>query len=314
MLLLGALDPEMAMVRKILRAVDVSFTMATRDTQLVSAEQAYAADFVPGVKLFVECGFAEPDGAAMMAERADHHNKNDPGFDAGPADFLAGSSIGQVVSWLAKNHRLPQEWPRIISADWLPQAPGALLRVPHWHGLPYGINSWAVRDKTSLVALPDTVVYTAAADHCPAAAYSGSCPGIDQVQMYDFRLRQRAGWLRRSEGDIEVEWEAARDRVSQAPFIALTPDVTVRDLRGISAPSMNEALSQLGQAGLYQMPMPDGTAKLGVIGGGDGTRCGRQVVEAFWAWAKAQGAVKLYGSPARGYGGAFVMRQTLAAK
>src|SRR5690606_27510283 len=55
-------------------------------------------------------------------------------------------------------------------------------------GLEYGTDpdaegpNWVVGSRSSNfrgVVIPDDIVYTAAADHCLAAAYRGECPGVD---------------------------------------------------------------------------------------------------------------------------------------
>ncbi len=94
--ILGASDPEMEMIQRILLAVGETVVYAAVDGQRVRPDSAYRADgpAVDGPCVVVEC--AGPIGAVVI----DHHRPGDPGYGRAAADYWAASSIGQVCDLL----------------------------------------------------------------------------------------------------------------------------------------------------------------------------------------------------------------------
>lgn len=60
--------------------------------------------------VFVECSLHDRQPAA----RVNHHHPGDPGYTAAPEDYLAGSSLGQVLMLL---EREPSETQRLLAAS-----------------------------------------------------------------------------------------------------------------------------------------------------------------------------------------------------
>jgi len=162
---LGAQDPEMREIARVLRKDARPFFHAAKDGWLVSTKTAYEADGVmklsrsgrsaQGVLLprepavFVECAL---HGREPLL-RVDHHNPGDPGFEKGPEAFMEGSSLGQALRLLEIE---PTETQRLL----------------------------------------------AAADHCLTAAYQGRCPGIDPHELLFMRASWRAKAWDRTLGDV----------------------------------------------------------------------------------------------------------------
>lgn len=162
---LGAQDPEMREIERILRRGGRSFVHAARAGERCNARTAYAAEGVvrmsragramPALLLpaapavFVECTVLghEPVG------RVDHHHPGDPGYEKGPEAYLEGSSLGQVLRLLEME---ANEVQRLL----------------------------------------------AAADHCLTAAYQGACPGVDPGEMLFQRAAWQAKMSGRSLGDV----------------------------------------------------------------------------------------------------------------
>jgi hypothetical protein len=162
---LGAQDPEMREIAKVLKKENRAFLHAAKDRLPVSARTAYDANAV--VKLsrsgrgmgalllpqapavFVECTLR---GHAPML-RVDHHNPGDPGYAKPPEEYLQGSSIGQTLELLELE---PTPTQRLI----------------------------------------------AAADHCLTAAYQGACPGVDPSELLFLRASWRAKMSGRSLTDV----------------------------------------------------------------------------------------------------------------
>ena len=102
---LGASDPEMATIEQLLTTAGAEVRYAVDETGTrVMPSRAYKAVDVSGDLLdpsrpihYVECDVL---GGAAPAFRADHHRPGDPGFDAPPAGYWQGSSVGQVAGYL----------------------------------------------------------------------------------------------------------------------------------------------------------------------------------------------------------------------
>src|SRR5690606_36652810 len=111
---LGAPDPEMQRIEDLLSGLGEQVVHALDAAgQRVHPGAAYRATAlsapVPdGAAVYaVECGGpAIPAGAVAI----DHHRPGDPGYGRPPAEFLAASSIGQVIAQLARLGRIPY-WP-----------------------------------------------------------------------------------------------------------------------------------------------------------------------------------------------------------
>src|SRR5690554_6037863 len=126
---LGAPDPEMEMIERLLVEAGERIEYATvwRDgvRRRVTAAEAYAPDVEIGAGLrglratayMVECAPAVLVGSSVdgidwagAAITIDHHRPGDPGYGRPPAEFLAASSIGQVIAELARLDVLPEDW------------------------------------------------------------------------------------------------------------------------------------------------------------------------------------------------------------
>lgn len=162
---LGAQDPEMREIERVVTRSGRKFLHAARDGFRCQPSNAYAAD---GVVLLGRDAFARPallpPKAPIVAvecdlpahppvARVDHHNPGDPGFEKPPEEYLAGSSLGQVLTLLEME---PDETQRLL----------------------------------------------AAADHCLTAAYQGRCPHVDPHELLFLRASWRAKISGRSLGDV----------------------------------------------------------------------------------------------------------------
>src|SRR5690606_4910608 len=176
----------------------------------------------------VECIDVLPDGWV----RVDHHRPGDPGHGRPPAEFMAASSIGQVIVELARLGRLPPGWPR---GPLYAGAPGQWL-LQGYRGL------WTVAEAADCprhhrgVVIPDELVYTAAADHCFGAAYRGACPGVDPDALMRWRVAQRAAFQGRDAGQLLADVERAREALRRAPTVVLD-GVSPRRLREEGCPA-----------------------------------------------------------------------------
>jgi len=206
--ILGAPDPEMAAIEGLLREVGVPVLYGAgrpkpgQPPVRVTPREAGDVWSVLGdpnvlqkgtTALLVECEIA--DGRLenlpppWRVVRADHHSPGDPGYGRPPGDYLAASSLGQVVGFLAARGRLPASWEVACGLRTLPGAIDSHRGL--WYvsrGNPGGVASHGWR-------VPPEVLLTAAADHCLAAAYAGKCPGVAPAELAEHRAAERGKWL-----------------------------------------------------------------------------------------------------------------------
>lgn len=290
--ILGASDPEMALIERHLNEAGEEVLYAAVHGRRVAAHEAYRATglILPtgepvlhprdGMVYLVECSVPVLDGSecdtAAIVRRIDHHRPGDPGYGRGPEEFLPASSIGQVLN--ALDPLGPME---VRGGVWVFGA-GAKL-------------------------VPAEVVWTAAGDHCPAAAYRGQCPGVDPDSLMEFRVRVAAAFQKRSVEAVMAEVNAAIAAIEAAPKIVLG-GAEVADLRSRGAiPSLPEASLRTGVPIIYQISNPTGP-KVGILGAGEGSLAGPAPVVGFMqTWGPAQGLSGIYGDPARGYAGGYVL-------
>jgi hypothetical protein len=249
---------------------------------------------------------SEVDCAAVVV-RIDHHAPGDPGYGRPPAEFLPASSIGQVISELARLGKLHQ-WQRLpwmIPAEagaYIPArtAPGA--DDPDW---------WVYADPNRIARVPQGLVLAAAADHCLGAAYRGECPGVDPDELMRWRAESRAAHQGRSVEDILADIEITTAALQAADNVVLRerlghcgpgPHIAVRDMRRDPPyPELPDAAARAG-VGYIAGPVVDPSGASKIVCSGYAEQ-----VEAFVAaWAPEQGLERIYGDSARGFAGGYL--------
>lgn len=201
--ILGAADPEMELIEKLLRECGEEVRYATDEQgRRVHPGNAYRCPtpVVPeGATAYaVECIDVLPE----VWVRIDHHRPGDPGYGRPPEDFMAASSIGQVLSVLRRHG------PAFFDAgEWITCDGGEPRDVGGFViGMPYADT------------VPHEMVLAAAADHCLAHAYAGRCPGVDPDDLLAWRIVSRAKFQNRSARDILLDVELARRALRDAPM------------------------------------------------------------------------------------------------
>lgn len=237
---LGASKPEMDQIAHLLTECGESVTYAVgQDGQRVHSENSYRAvgTVAPDgtrpdldwdtIVFLVECdGGSLRDSLGITFAEArsghpgrefrviDHHRPGDPGYGWPPREFLAASSIGQVIAELAKTGALRRAIPKeheiaywMASHDNLPVAEYNEMLRTQWfwsrqeempgpdpyasagtiaRGVSFLYDGYCVAVRRNdfyferrVALIPRPLIYAAAADHCLAAAYRGECPGVD---------------------------------------------------------------------------------------------------------------------------------------
>lgn len=104
--LLGARDPEMDEIEKILQEGSHPYRYAVANGVRVHPGNAYKADPIAleeGTTLvLVECEPRDFKGHQALIRFIDHHNPGDPGYNLAPEFFWEASSIGQLYQLLGK--------------------------------------------------------------------------------------------------------------------------------------------------------------------------------------------------------------------
>lgn len=332
---LGAPDPEMQRIEDLLAEAGerIAYALAA-DGQRVHPGNAYravalSAPVPDGATVYaVECGGpAVPAGAVAI----DHHRPGDPGYGRPPAEFLAASSIGQVIDALARLGQLPA-WPETAWPHRLYGRPRVGVHAVQWSvgsipryvacvagsatrevyvGQSLSADERSTRDVYTRVpavsricAIPEECLLMAAADHCLAAAYRGECPGVDPDALMRWRVESRAAFQRRAAEDVLADVERAREALRAAPTLTLAPGLEARDMRGQHIPELPEAAAREGICVVADLPGPDGRVKV-VCQSGEP----EQIAAFIERWAPAHGLTDIYGDPARGFAGGYLEEQ-----
>jgi hypothetical protein len=326
--ILGASDPEMTAIEATLRECGEFVVYATVDGQRVHPGNAYRASCddargFSGIVYEIECDVdvlrcsaTEGIDSDATVVRFDHHRPGDPGYGVPPAEFLRGSSLGQVIAELARLRALRSYWDERHTMN---------TRV---HGDVWLQGSfWVVRSGVYSYTIPASLVFAAAADHCLGAAYAGQCPGVDVDAFGDWRIATRAAHQGRSVDDVRADIDRATTLILDAAASSFSEDVeelytiydgqmtieamlsvhsdmrlVFADLRGEEIPELPEAACRLGVAYLATpKPGPDGRRKVVL-------QCATTEQLAAWpAWAAKNGIVDCYGGdPARGFAGGYL--------
>lgn len=315
--ILGASDPEMAAIEALLSACGETFAYATVGGIRAHAGNAYMADpqyqydRIDGDLYLIECAVVTECGAHTV-HTIDHHRPGDAGFGVEPAGFLRASSLGQVISELAKLDVLPATWYRAGASS----RPGSAAGFCGTLEYDCYAECWNVVDRHRATRpVPIDLVLTAAADHCLGHAYAGRCPGVDPDELMHWRVESRAKFQGRSVDEILADVEAARKMLEDRsttdvawldpgecsdPQCSCCDGPTAVDMRGIHVPELPEAGTRYGIAYVADgLPGPDGRRKVVCSGTAE-------VIRAFLtSFVTREGLVDPYGDPARGFAGAY---------
>lgn len=320
--ILGADDAEMRAIESLLRECGqrVHYACDRSGQRVRPGMDGYDAIVTGDPVIAVEV--AGPWGQPQI----DHHGSHERA-SWGPDRFLAASSIGQVIERLAAMGVLPASWST---------GHGALAEGLHQHPELGGL--WCVGARFGYAdVIPAALVFEAAADHCPAAAIAGLCPGVDPGAFAPFlaESKRQMYFPGMSAEDFARELATSRATLLAAPpCLALCPPVdqgnepgVMRDLRHLEPGTVPAAGSGEcypaeflvgivaaifeGIGFVCRIRRADGRLALRSNGHGQGTAAGTWPAEVFLADPSAfgcgprlpPGPNASYGSPVRGYFG-----------
>ena len=290
---LGAPDPEMSAIEVLLKECGEKVEYATINGQRVKPHEAYKTDNIRGSltesTYLVECSYIlsqSPNTTPPYFHivKIDHHNHSDFGYGRPPEDYMAASSIGQVISVLALLSILP-DWDIGHSDE--PGFPGEWDNSEEPPEI-FSNNLWR--------NIPKEFVFIAAADHCLGAAYQGQCPGVDADELMQWRVESRAKFQKRAPDLILADIAAARKALRSAPHLELVHNISVRDMRGVFVPELPEAAAREGECFVAQLEQGDITKIVCQSGS-------PEQISAFMQWAHDNNIKNIYGDPMRGFAG-----------
>lgn len=135
----------------------------------------------------------------------------------------------------------------------------------------------------------------AAADHCPTHAYRGECPGVNVLDLKEWRTADRAMRRQVSFETMEQAILLAKARLESAEQITFQGEAI--SWIGDAIGEFSEASARFDIPFMYQMTVKDGRTKVGIIGAAPSVIA---------AWMSECGLGQVYGNPARGYAGGYV--------
>lgn len=214
---LGALDAEMTAIESLLCEAHQRVYHATRDGRRVTQGSVgddlveaggslYRPDLRPEDVVAIEV--AGPWGQPAI----DHHEACERA-SWGPERFLQASSLGQVIERLARLEAIPAHWTRRYAGG---EQMEPLGYAPDW--------GWYVTtggDEGALI--PEALVFTAAADHCLAAAAAGMCPGVDATAFRAAMIGQQL--VRGADAALTTEQRVAMVEQAIATLRAAPPAI-----------------------------------------------------------------------------------------
>lgn len=175
---LGAMDPEMEVIKTVLDTVGANYEFAILNGALVNPTNAYECGNELGEAekiCFIEC--RNPQIIEFIS--IDHHNKGDYGYKLGANKFLEASSIGQLLSFLANNFQQEFNLLNFI---------GFIGEKSTGYSFNNKMNMWVLGCGLVSFLIPEQYVVVAATDHCSGEAYRGNCKGISFDMLLNDRI------------------------------------------------------------------------------------------------------------------------------
>jgi hypothetical protein len=262
---LGAEDPEMSLIERILsvcaerytNAMDSYGRVVQQDTAhnavAVCDELSLAGMRMLGGEIFlVECAVGAGannnlralgvdaweghSNTAAVVWHIDHHRHGDPGYGRPPSEYLEASSVGRVLLELSRREAFTDYAAHLLG--WTrTERPEKPERTSGWNAGALPVAG----DRMEWWEPHKEVLRIAAEDHCLEAAYLGKCPGVNPDAILVRRLERRAIELHLNLMSLIAEVELYRTKIRSAPDLVLANGVPpAKDLRESHFPGIEE--------------------------------------------------------------------------
>jgi hypothetical protein len=301
--LLGAADPEMERIEHLLKQTGEKFEYAMISGIRVNPSTAYMLRNIPDeVTHLVECG--TPETGLLTRIVIDHHRPGDKGFNRSYREFLEASSIGQVISELAKLKKLNKlDW-GVTFKDSMDDAIGNFRHSNEDDSWLCAVDAHEYEEGGEVFwmqtyrMIPYEYVLAAASDHCPTQAYKGICTGVEPNEVMRFRAENKAKFLR-------ITAQQYIHRVERAMFYIKRARTMngIADLRFGAPPDLQEvpeASLRLGIPIMNTFMDKDGRQKFNCLGGD------KEQIAWFKEFLHQKGYTDIYGDEERGYAGGYI--------
>ena len=288
--ILGSMDMEMAIIKHLLQTENCLVVHATTNGfTRVRASKAYmAAETASQSTVWIEC--APKGGKQLIAKSGgiliDHHQEGDIGYHKGPEDYLAGSSIGQLLYFMLQNGYRPS-WDSECTYE--------------KDGYSYEEGKACLSYNGIKYVVPYEYKYAAAADHCLANAYKGSCPAIDVEALKLWRVTKLAKF-RNSDTATLLRNIAKEEAVLESCPIIMLGEHKVIDARHEVLHLSKEAGANLGLPLLTSKELMAGNGAKIML-----QATNPELISFFMEeWAKTMNLTSVYGNRNRGIAGGFI--------
>lgn len=305
--ILGSDDPEMVQIEALLRQSGRTVVYAQLpDGSRPMPSQVYSKEVTEATAgllkevdpyeqtVCIECAPIGKDPVII-----DHHRPGDPGYNG--EDIFASSSLGQVISHLAKENLLS-------GFDYDPcycDHCCGLNKIKHGEiffdsRVGYVVGGVAIFSDFSIGAylIPSMIAAVGAADHNLPKAYS--VPGVSREDVLKYRIKVLSDRLGKDTKTIEEEIDSAIKSVEESTACMFAGQA-VCDFRGTHIEHLPDVASYCGIAYITEVDDRDGRRKV-VIGG---KTTPEQVQYFLDVYVPENGLVESYGVPARGFAGAY---------
>lgn len=207
---------------------------------------------------------------------------------------------------------MPNDVDRLITVECAVEGFEPDVRIDHHnqgdHGFGFGPEKyWEGSSLGQLCRLLEVAPTTeqriaAAADHCLSHAYQGKCPGIDPKALRDWRVNSRSAYQGVEAKVIEESIAKAIKTLEGLAKITVGNREVANSVAEGSFPEAPEAVAITGIPLMYSMPdKATGRTKVGLLG------ADAETIRAWMSEIGTQMAVEdIYGSPERGYAGAYL--------
>lgn len=267
---LGAPDPEMVAIEGLLAGAGVPYVHATVSGKRCTADNAYHTDgSIPALPA---------DAAVILVE-------------------CGGAFFSRIAGVIDHHRRGDPGYGQPASNYWLASSIGQVFTY-----LGSALSELDSSDK-------DELLFTAAADHCLAAAYRGLCPDVNPDELMLWRVSSKAEFQRRPIPNIIADIDATRaalraasacspNAVGSAGWLPGASDQVI-DFGDTTLPELPEAAAREGIAYLATVTAPGGRRKR-VLGAASPS-----LVRA-WMAGEGRALKELYGDPERGFAGGYL--------
>lgn len=176
--ILGAKDPEMDKIEKLLLKINSKYLYAEVEGKRCHPGNSYQADNNEKIKnknlVFIECKInnVEP------IKEIDHHKEGDYGYSLDYNNFLEASSIGQLIKYIINESKNENDIIELLKFESMPFA-----SYTDNFSFNEKTEEWLLGSGQNDIIIPKEYVITAAIDHSLSESYLNLCKGVNNKDI-----------------------------------------------------------------------------------------------------------------------------------